>query len=742
MGDFLKQLLSSRNIKAEIETDRNRDVVYPVFTNESNKIGFTARPDAQQESLDRIAMQISWVFSAINLIAGKMSAANYQVAKRVSEKMEPVIDHPFEMIMRQPNPFMGGAYLKAYSAWWLMLRGEAAWALVPDQTGQLVELWPLPSDRIIPIEDDKEYVSGYWYFPRYNVQEPIPLKREEVCYFKTPNPFDYRRGLSPLTGIRRAIETDYLSSKWNLSTFKNEATLRQIFSLPADLRSDRLRVLRDEITRELSLGKRYMVVRGGDVKVDTVGLSHKDMEYLEARTQSRDEIDRNYGIPGGYWSALATRSNAEAARLALAEDAIIPKLTLMGEDIDTQILRRYYDDETLVSKWEDVRPRDQKVEIAQKKVRYDSMTINEVRAEEGRAKLDTAWGELPWALRTSPNAMQFVLSETIDTEGSVGSADLTSGDGGTGGGKVSGIGEPREPRGTDVNNTDPEGMGEPGIEAKAAVESLAKQAELKQWKAVALRMEGKGKSPLDYNFEIQAITPGEGAFIRQAIAFGANTKHALKSLFTDFDTFYTKATADDVLEREFPLSEAESREYYDKLDELTVQYQEKTINRQQFINRVEALARTLIIYAFLTGAGVETVSDLTDEDREQIEESVTIHRTSAEMLANDIDADAYNPDVNENAETSRGSRLSLWLLALAGIFYLGQLAGDDTEMIGWRYGETEHCEDCVRLHGQQHTRAEWRKSGWYPRAYHLACKGYWCQCRFAPGLEGESIGSF
>jgi hypothetical protein len=308
-------------------------------------------------------------------------------------------------------------------------------------------------------------------------------------------------------------------------------------------------------------------------------------------------------------------------------------------------------------------------------------------------------------------------------------------------GQASGIGDIREPRGTDVDNTNPEGMGEPQVEQKAVVD-VARQTELKQWKAVALRMVDKGKSPLDYQFDTIAIEPGEAAFIRQMFAFGATTKHAIKSVFTDID-YYHKASLESVLGGEFALDETESKRYYAEIDALTVDYQASSIDRQSFIERLVAAAKLAIIGTYLTRLNLETYDDLPQPVKDRITEQVKIHQHSAEMLADDIDAGVYNPDVNENADTSKKSRLLLWLLALAAVASAAELdALDDDEYVGWRFGPTDHCEDCARLDGQVHTKSEWAESGWYPRAFHLACHGYWCQCRWVFDATGPSVGDF
>jgi hypothetical protein len=84
------------------------------------------------------------------------------------------------------------------------------------------------------------------------------------------------------------------------------------------------------------------------------------------------------------------------------------------------------------------------------------------------------------------------------------------------------------------------------------------------------------------------------------------------------------------------------------------------------------------------------------------------------------------------------------IAAVRRTFWWGFLqAGENEEYLRWEYGETEHCSDCLRLHGQVHTRAEWRESGWRPQGLNLFCTGRHCQCELVPaGFEGPGRGEF
>lgn len=379
------------------------DVLFGGENPKSPMLGFA---DWSQEKRERLAVTSSWVYSAINLLANKASAANLGVFEQDRESLTEIVDHPFEQIWQRPHRFFGTSFLMQYTIWWLRLRGEAYWWLIPDRAGELASMVPVPSSHMQPVPDSEEYIRGYAYWSgEQNKWVPIPA--DKVCYFRLPNPFDFHRGLSPLSAYRTALETDTAASRWNRDTFVKEATLRTLFSLPADLQKQVFDRAKDEILREVvQEHKRFMVVRAGQVDVKTMGLSQKDAEFLAGREFSREEIDRVVGgIPAGYWAKDATRANAEAAEMKVTNDSVWPMLVMMHDEITTQIVQPNYG-ENMVARFEDIRVQDRRLVVVERNQAQTTQTINEARAARGdgpyEGPMADTLGDLLVPLATNP----------------------------------------------------------------------------------------------------------------------------------------------------------------------------------------------------------------------------------------------------------------------------------------------------------------------------------------------------
>jgi len=314
--------------------------------------------DGQRE---RLAITSSWVYSDIRGIANEASQADVGIYERQGEELEEVIDHEFEQIMRRPNEFMGGAWLRQYSIYWWLLRGEAYWLKVFDQSGAVREIWPLPASRMRPIPDPLTYISGYGYRSQQGEPEQL-LEVEQVCFFRFPNPFDYHRGLSPLSAYQLALETDVSAARWNRDFFNNGASLQMILSVPHMTQSQFEQVKMDIDSQLMDEQRRFLIGRAGDIKAEPVTVTQQDAEFLAGREFSRQEIDRIFGYPAGYWSERANRANAEAAKATFIEQAVWPLLVLMHDEITSQIVQPAYG-EQYVARYQDIRLRNRDLEL-------------------------------------------------------------------------------------------------------------------------------------------------------------------------------------------------------------------------------------------------------------------------------------------------------------------------------------------------------------------------------------------
>jgi HK97 family phage portal protein len=475
----------------------------------ANSMGYD---NFSNEEREKLALTSSWVYSDIREITSLATSSDLGVYEVDGEGLTAVDNHEFEQIMVQPNERMDGEWMQQYTLMWWLLRGEAYWWKILDKSGQLSQLWPVPSTRMEPIPDKKAYISGFWYKPKHG-QPPIRLDVSQVVYFRFPNLFDYHRGMSPISAYRLAMETDHAAQTWNRETFTNEVTLRTLLSIPAELSRPLQEQAKEQIREQLlDQRKRFMIAAAGDIKAEQLSMSPKDLEFLAGRDFSRKEIDRVYGFPEGYWSEKANRANAEAAKASLIEGSVWPLLKLMHGAITAQIIIPHYG-ENFRAQFDDIRPRNRELELQERGTYWNVKTVNEAREELDLEPIeDEELGEtlVPLALRKGVSSLPKV--GTKQGFGNEPPQEAT---------EQEGEDQPEMPE-------DEDETGEDEAVTKAATEAAAK-ADLKKWEGIARRRLKNGESPA-YDFESGTILPEVKADILEALQ-SAETEEEVKAAF-------------------------------------------------------------------------------------------------------------------------------------------------------------------------------------------------------------------
>ena len=372
--------------------------------------GLYSAAEDNLEAVERLAVTTTWVYSDLAMLSQTLGAAEFGVYEKKGEQLEAVENHEFEVLLEWPTQTEGQAslfdqsWLLEYTGWWLWLHGEAYWYLATDGTGTLRQIWPLPANRMKPIPDPKTYIRGYTYTSRQDGQ-PKEIPIQNVCYFRRPNIFDYHRGLSVLTALRLPLEADREAVKWNTNNYKEGMTLDGILGVPAELNDVDFERVKAEIKTEVDVNRRkWLLARSGDLSWVPVGVTQEAAQFLETRQFTRDEIDRAFLIPEGYWSAVANRATANAAKASVIEASVWPMARAVARAITGQIILPYYG-ENLRGKFKDMRPRDRQLEVMEARQYWMVKTVNEAREDlELNPLEDKELGEtlVPLAVKGQP----------------------------------------------------------------------------------------------------------------------------------------------------------------------------------------------------------------------------------------------------------------------------------------------------------------------------------------------------
>lgn len=337
-------------------------------------------PEAQMELYKRL----SWVHSAVSSVARQGATTGFAVSKMVGEKTNAIENHPFELLLRRPNPLVSRFELleatisdhglTGNAFWWLNRANEKA---APD------EIWTIPPHRVRPVPDGRMFLKGYLYTT--DAGEEIPLERWEVVHFKRYNPLSPFVGLSPIEALATVATGDLAQQRWNTNYFdKNNAKTEGAMAF-SDFIDDATwaKIKADIKARHGGTNREMMMLRNagkGGVQWIPMSMSQKDMEFLQGRTFNKEEIFGIYA-PGlaSLLAVNATEANSKAGKATFREMAVWPQLVALSEKITNDLLPIYGDN--LVGEFDDIRLSDRGMELAEQNAASQVLTIDELRQQ-------------------------------------------------------------------------------------------------------------------------------------------------------------------------------------------------------------------------------------------------------------------------------------------------------------------------------------------------------------------------
>lgn len=315
------------------------------------------------------------IASDLSFAAGKLYSLDS------GSKEREVTDHPFLDFWNTPNPM----YEYSSAALWrlieiyLLLKGEGYFVIERDSTGQPAEIWPLPVHWVM--------MTPYLGYPYYKVRTTngtiLDISVDDMFVMKELNPLDpFMRGLGQSESIADEVEIDEYAAKFQKSFFYNDATPGLLVSIPKSTEGQRQRFLDEWMGKFQGVFQKHKVATtGGEITVQQVGDSMRDMEMIEGRTYIRNAALEHFGVPREIMGITesSNRATSEAAQFIYAQNVLMPKLRRREEAINKQLLPLFGDD--LVWRFDEIVPRNQEFDKARAVEGWNSglMIQNEAR---------------------------------------------------------------------------------------------------------------------------------------------------------------------------------------------------------------------------------------------------------------------------------------------------------------------------------------------------------------------------
>ena len=342
----------------------------------------------------------SWVRAAVGVIERTTTAKGFKLVPIAGADLKKVDQKRLGKLialLEQPNGEDTFTDICSEIVIDLETYGDAYIETVLDKEGLPSALYNIYCPSIRVLVDEHGVVQGYIQIQdSWGSQNAVTFTNEEIEHFRLHNPGNEVYGLSPLESLATPIEIDLYAQAYNRDFFKNDATPRLHVDM-GNCTIDQLKRNREywKSTFRGTGNPHKTIITEGGATCKPIGTPPKDMEFLNQRKFSRDEILSVYGVPPEKIGIMdsANRANSKEQDKTFKEDKIIPLQKYLGDKINKQIVARFdvpYKFEFIKPDIEDAKSQ---AEIDEIDLRNGIVTINEVRRKRGLD--DVSWGNVP-----------------------------------------------------------------------------------------------------------------------------------------------------------------------------------------------------------------------------------------------------------------------------------------------------------------------------------------------------------
>jgi HK97 family phage portal protein len=279
-------------------------------------------------------------YSAVRVISNGVAQVEWKLYRKAAtgrtsygddSNREEVPSHLALDVLNHPNPFMtrqelfeaGGQHGEIIGETWCVFGNNGQ----PNGMGGYVpsSIWLVSPDKMAPNPSPKKFIDGYTYSGPDG--DKITLSNDEVMMLRVPDPQNPFRGLGWVRAILTMLDSEKYSAEWNRNFFINSAEPGGVVQVGdstnrirlTDPEWDEFQKRWRETHRGVSNAHRIAMLENGMQWVANAN-SHREMQFVELRTASRDAVLEASGLPGSMIgiSEHVNKANAQTGEVTFA----------------------------------------------------------------------------------------------------------------------------------------------------------------------------------------------------------------------------------------------------------------------------------------------------------------------------------------------------------------------------------------------------------------------------------------
>jgi HK97 family phage portal protein len=250
-------------------------------------------------------------------------------------------EHPLLTLLRRPNPHQSGSELLEAVYAYLQTAGNA-YLTAAIAEGEVKGIFALRPDRMRVVAGSDGYAAAYAYTSGGRTQtlrqDASPVA--SVLHLALFHPLDDHYGLAPLEAAQQSLDLHNAAAKWNKALLDNSARPSGALVYSAgtgQLTKDQFERLKEELAgafQGAANAGRPMVLEGG-LDWKSIGISPRDMDFIEAKHAAAREIALAFGVPPMLLGIPGdnTYANLAEANRSLWRQTIVPLVRRVTDDL-------------------------------------------------------------------------------------------------------------------------------------------------------------------------------------------------------------------------------------------------------------------------------------------------------------------------------------------------------------------------------------------------------------------------
>lgn len=300
------------------------------------------------------AMRVAAVYACVRVLATSVAMLPVVVYREAQGRDVPATDVPlYKLLRHRPNGWQTGFDFRLMMTLHLALRGNAYAEKVIAPNGDISDLIPLHPDRVrVYRQKDLSLI--------YDVRDPLTgttkrLLQDDVFHIRGMSS-DGIVGLSPIAIAREVFGGALAAQDYGNRLFANDARPGGLLSIKGRLSPESAKRLKQQWQENFSgsnVHKTAVLEEG--TSWQQVGMTNADLQFLDSRKFSVEEIARIFGVPPHKIGELtrSTNNNIEHQGIDFVTSSLMPYLIAWETAIERDLMVGGERDELEVSFVED-----------------------------------------------------------------------------------------------------------------------------------------------------------------------------------------------------------------------------------------------------------------------------------------------------------------------------------------------------------------------------------------------------